>query len=49
MCARIKLHTHDRQKSAVIKRTRVKLIQYSLLHSDGWTQRSKHKTITKDE
>jgi hypothetical protein len=47
VCARINLHTHDRQKEcntiAVIKRMRVKLIQYSLLHSDGRTQRSKHK------
>jgi hypothetical protein len=47
VCARINLHTHDRQKDcntiAVIKRMRVKLIQYSLLHSDGRTRRSKHK------
>jgi hypothetical protein len=47
VCAKINLHTHDRQNEcntiAVTKRTRVKEIQYSLLHSEGWTRRSKHK------
>jgi hypothetical protein len=46
-CAPGSIYTHDRQKEcntiAVIKCMRVKLIQYSLLHSDGWTRRSKHK------
>jgi hypothetical protein len=38
VCARINLHTHDRQNEcntiAVIKCMRVKPIQYSLLHSE---------------
>jgi hypothetical protein len=47
VCARINIHTHDRQNEcntiAVTKHTRVKPIQYPLLHSEGWTWRSKHK------
>jgi hypothetical protein len=46
MCARINLHTHDRQNEsntiAVIKRSRVKPVRYPLLHPERWTQRSEH-------
>jgi hypothetical protein len=46
MCARINLHTHDRQNEcntiAVTKCSRVKPIQYPLLHPERWTRRSKH-------
>jgi hypothetical protein len=40
------LHTHDRQNEcntiAVTKRSRVKPVQYSLLHPERWTRRSNH-------
>jgi hypothetical protein len=46
MCARINLHTHDRQNEsntiAVIKRSRVKPVRYPLLHPERWTRRSEH-------
>jgi hypothetical protein len=46
VCARIIFHTHDRQNEsntiAVINRSRVKPIRYSLLHPERWTRRSEH-------
>jgi hypothetical protein len=46
VCARIILHTHDRQNEcntiAVTNRSRVKPVRYSLLHPERWTRRSKH-------
>jgi hypothetical protein len=46
VCPRINLQTHDRQNEcntiAVTKRSRVKPIQYPLLHLERWTRRSKH-------
>jgi hypothetical protein len=46
VCARIILHTHDRQNEcntiAVTNRSRVKPVRYSLLHPERWTQRSEH-------
>jgi hypothetical protein len=46
VCARIILHTHDRQNEsntiAVINRSRVKPVRYSLLHPERWTRRSEH-------
>jgi hypothetical protein len=46
VCARINLHTHDRQNEcntiAVINRSRVKPVRYPLLHPERWTRRSEH-------
>jgi hypothetical protein len=46
VCARIILHTHDRQNEcntiAVTKCSRVKPVRYPLLHPERWTRRSKH-------
>jgi hypothetical protein len=46
VCARIILHTHDRQNEcntiAVTNRSRVKPVRYLLLHPEGWTRRSEH-------
>jgi hypothetical protein len=46
VCARIILHTHDRQNEsntiAVINHSRVKPVRYPLLHPERWTRRSEH-------
>jgi hypothetical protein len=46
MCARINLHTHDRQNEsntiAVINHSRFKPVRYPLLHPERWTRRSEH-------
>jgi hypothetical protein len=46
VCAKIILHTHDRQNEcntiAVTNRSRVKPVRYPLLHPERWTRRSEH-------